>query len=581
MSPRPAFSVSQAPRRSGAAPAPAKRCKRRLQQALVALAALAFGGAACAPPRNPPLMVADTNRDGLVRFDDDQAARDRWTAERGAILMFNNDSDRNTDRPDHEDEVVNGRADLDDLALIRIRRVPNLGEDSRLFVSISPAARAHVHLFCKVGGEFAWVRDIRKHELPASLLKGEDLELRIEATSYPTPAWDGTVTVTASLETAGRVSRDSVRLRVAPFIMLPASQRALRLYVREFPGRNEAFIAGLKEITRRAGVELQVVPAGTYEEWNIWLQDVMEVGYSQVPRRRFHVALKANRGKSLDEMPRQKILGPNHGWFRVGSFVAATGAGRGGDSWLDWYGNLEVTPPLPGKPFGRIFYGCNRSSGRSLNPQILEFLEAQRLQSPLIRIQTGWLLIKHVDEIFNFVPARKGRGFKVLVPDVRATYRLLEQWARDGNGALPVLRGIRKNETVSSILGDRGLREYNRRLQETEIEASIGTMKQAIGIGEADIVRVPALYEGVEGNAAALLPNLVNSVFLNGYQLMADPRGPVYRGKDLMQEHVKGLLAKEKIDVFFLDDLPYHLWGGSVHCATNVTREPFPFPWWR
>jgi len=49
-------------------------------------------------------------------------------------------------------------------------------------------------------------------------------------------------------------------------------------------------------------------------------------------------------------------------------------------------------------------------------PQIVSLLEAQGIQSPLIKIHTGWLLIKHVDEIFNFIPV-PGVAASSLVPD--------------------------------------------------------------------------------------------------------------------------------------------------------------------
>lgn len=534
-------------------------------------------------PVDQVLIVADTNRDGKVSFDDDMEGRNQWSESRGAIFMFNNDSDQNTGNPDHADKVIDGTEDLKDLAVLLIKQTPNLDKNSKLYMTISTPARPYVQLFYKSGNDYLFIREKEKQELPVQLLQNQDLELRIEANSYPCPGWDGEVTVTARLKTGGKVSTDSVRLRVAPFIMLSALQEAQRLYVREFPGKNEAFIKGLTYVTKLLAVELRTIPAGTYDAWNIWLQDVMEIGYSQTPAQCNHVVLKANRGKSLDEMPRQKILGPDHGWFKIGEFIPATGKGRGGDSWLDWYGNLEVTPPLPGKPFGRIFHGYNRTTGKSLNPQIVKTLEAQGVQTPLIKIHTGWLLIKHVDEIFNFIPAGAGeaKGFKVLVPDVGVTYRLLEQWDKQGKGALPFLEKILQNETISTILNNRELREYNLGLQEKEIEESIGMMKQAIGITETEIIRIPALFEKAGGFAGALMPNMVNSVYMNGSQLMSDPRGPVEQGKDLLQEYVKGLLKKEKIEVYFLDDLPYHMWGGNVHCATNVTREIYSTPWWQ
>jgi protein-arginine deiminase len=367
--------------------------------------------------------------------------------------------------------------------------------------------------------------------------------------------------------------------------MLSAVQKAKRIYVREYPEKNEAFISGLKRIVPQLGVELRIIPGGTYDPHNIWLQDVMEVGYSVRPNdpqsKGHHVVLRANRGKTLDDMPQQKILGPDHGWFRVGEFKPETGKGWGGDSWLDWYGNLEVTPPLPGKPFGRIFYGYNKYSGKSLNPQIVETLEAQGVQTPLIKIHTGWLLIKHVDEIFNFIRVKSAaKGFKVMVPDARLAYKLLEKWHEQGKGSLPVLKDIKKGETIASLLSKQELKDYNLKLQQSEVEVSIGMMKNAIGLDENDIIRIPVIFEKAYGFAGCLIPNMVNSIHMNGHQVIADPRGPIENGKDLLQEYVRQLLKKKGITAHFVDDLPYHVWGGNAHCATNVTYEPYAAPWW-
>jgi protein-arginine deiminase len=402
-------------------------------------------------------------------------------------------------------------------------------------------------------------------------LQDGDVELRLEANSYAFPGWDGKVEVTAVLEAHGERQSNSVQLRVAPFILSSAVQPARRIYVRDLPGKNEGLIRSLKALTSELGVELKILGPSAYPEWEMWLQDIMEVGYSKPPQHGHPVVLKANRGRPLDDMPEKEMLGPDHGWFKFGDYRPEFARGRGGDGWLDWYGNLEVTPPLPGKPFGRVLYGYNKSSGNSLNPQIVGMLEAQGAQTPLIKIHTGWLMIKHVDEIFNFIPAQGGKAFKVLVPDVRVTYRLLDQWSSEGKGSLPIFKDLRKNETLQAFVKDNKLRDFNFNLQKEDIESSIASLKTAIDLDENDVIRIPALFEPVEGYAPALMPNLVNSVYMNGHMLMADPRGPLDAGKDLIQEYVKGLLDREGVEVHFVDDLAYHNRGGNVHCATNVT----------
>jgi protein-arginine deiminase len=127
---------------------------------------------------------------------------------------------------------------------------------------------------------------------------------------------------------------------------------------------------------------------------------------------------------------------------------------------LDWYGNLEVTPPLPGYPFGRIYYGCNPEGPKeaSLNPEIVGMLEAQGVQAPAVRLDTGFLLIKHADEIISFLPSSDPEHpYKVLVVDTEAMIALLEKWMSDGYGELTLLDLYSEKVTVSSLLKNKVL----------------------------------------------------------------------------------------------------------------------------
>ena len=77
-----------------------------------------------------------------------------------------------------------------------------------------------------------------------------------------------------------------------------------------------------------------------------------------------------------------------------------------------------------------------------------------------------------------------------------------------------------------------------------------------------------------------MVPNMVNSVVLNGHMFITDPHGPEVEGGDLIQEYVRNLLAELPLEVHFLDDRAYHSSGGNTHCATNVRREGIREPWW-
>lgn len=115
---------------------------------------------------------------------------------------------------------------------------------------------------------------------------------------------------------------------------------------------------------------------------------------------------------------------------------------------------------------------------------------------------------------------------------------------------------------------------------ELRIEANIKTIKQETAVPGDHIIRIPALFEKKYEYAPSLMPNMVNAAYMNGHIFMADPKGPIFEGEDLIQKYVSQLLRKEDVIVHFIDDLPYHKWSGNVHCATNVTYQPHEIAWW-
>ncbi len=73
-------------------------------------------------------------------------------------------------------------------------------------------------------------------------------------------------------------------------------------------------------------------------------------------------------------------------------------------------GNIEVSPALPGAPFGKIAFGANRKDfTRAADPDLIAFLERQGVQ-PVVDVDTAWLDVAHVDEVMAFVPAPASRA---------------------------------------------------------------------------------------------------------------------------------------------------------------------------
>ena len=528
-------------------------------------------------------IVSDVNRDGKVEFETDDFGKKIWTSTRGAIFFNNNDSDQNSKEPDHADAFVNGDEDLKDLAILKIKRVSILPENTRISISVDDASLSRVNLFLKVGdNEYKLVNHAADGNINPSRLMEEDLELRIEANSYADGSWSGETEVSVSIRTPnGKSHIDSVKLKVAPFILLSNMNKGRTLYVREIPGRNEAFLRNLGELVPKAGAELDIVPGGEpYHPSNMWLQDTMEIGYSEMPGQKMNVVLIANRNRSLDRYAKDKLLGPDFGWIQVGKYREGFGGGKGRNRWLDWYGNLEVTPPLPGYPLGRIYYGYNPDGPKeaSLNPEIIGMFEAQGVQTPAVRLDTGWLLIKHADEIISFLPSGDPEHpYKLLVVDTEAMIALLEKWMSDGYGELTMLDLYPEKVTVSSLLRNKILMDFNKALQIERIEPNINLLKRELGLREEDFIRVPSFFNKY---GVSFVPNMVNSTVLNAHIFIVAPNGPVIDGKDQLEEEMRRLLSGLPLTPHFLDAQIYHRRGGEVHCATNVRREGFSTAWW-
>jgi len=93
-------------------------------------------------------------------------------------------------------------------------------------------------------------------------------------------------------------------------------------------------------------------------------------------------------------------------------------------------GNIEVTPPVRGYPFGRTYVGSNLKRADMV---LYDFLASQRLQAKrtgtstydLIEIDVDWLSVGHVDEIMTFVPTGVLGGFGTLLAHPERAYNLL------------------------------------------------------------------------------------------------------------------------------------------------------------
>ncbi len=480
----------------------------------------------------PVLIFGDSNRDGKVD-EADIEGRDQWSWEGpGAFFLPNLDDDDGDGVADCADLRINGPQDAQDLARLKVRLAPEM---------VGHQVRVHSN----VPGVRLYERDGEGWSLVEGTLKNAaaEMELGVEGMAFADKNWNGRVEIGVEVSDAeGRsLGEDRMQMRVTPLLLLPNSARTRELYVSQghpnYP--NARFREQLAEACQDADVKLVTHNTASWKE--MWMQDTMEVGYTQLPGGQpQHLVLGGLR--QADSFGPQ-LLGPDRGFLQVGEY---RGIDDGIDDWADWMGNLECTPPLPGYPQGRIFYGKNTDTGTTLHPELVSFLEAQEVQKPFW-VDTGFLTIKHVDEIASFLPGPDGRT-RMLFADTRSAAELAPQSDGPSNAA--------NQERLDKVLHGGSYPSG---------ESNPGLLAQ-LGLSEDQVVKLPVSYDGGHN----IWSNPVNSVYLNGIALTGDRHVPAAVAREIEARLLKAGAA----EVRFVDDERYQDNYGNVHCATNTLKEP-------
>lgn len=487
-------------------------------------------------PRPAPqvLIFGDSNRDGKVD-EADIAQRDSWSWQGpGAFFLANVDDDNRDGVPDCVDLSINGSRDEADLAPLRVRLDPAIIQ-----------AGHQVQVTANVAGVRLYERSPEGWSLVEGPLKNlaPEMDLAVEGSAFANKDWNGRARLEVQVQgpQGETLARDQAQMRVAPLILLPNTAPTRELYVSSgHPNyENTQFRQQLAEASQQAGVHLVTHQTASWKE--MWMQDTMEVGYTQLPGRApQHVVLGGLR--QADSFG-PSLLGPERGFIQVGEF---RGIEDGVDDWADWLGNLETTPPLPDYPLGRIFYGKNTDTGTTLHPELVSFLEAQEVQAPFW-MDTGFLTIKHVDEIINFLPGTDGQP-RMLLADTRSASQLAPE--SDGPSNARVQQRLDKILHGGSYASG---------------DSTPGLLAQ-LGISPEQVVKLPVSYDGGHN----IWSNPVNSIYLNGLAVTGDHHVPPAVAEEIQSQ----LLAAGAQEVRFVDDNRYQDNYGNVHCATNTLKEP-------
>ncbi|KND89957.1 Protein-arginine deiminase type-1 [Tolypocladium ophioglossoides CBS 100239] len=591
-------------------------------------------------------ILADTNRDGRVDVtgDTDMADKQIWTDTRGALFLANigdtqqrcsvhiteSVSDHDLDKCHDASDNVQRNAKY----LAPLKSVPCSGLSSaatgRLFVSGLGAAD-RVRIFRKFHN--GWVYVASDYVFSARDLEA-GLDLGIDGRDVRRPGvWDGRVKVHLVIRDGAEIAMDAVALRVAPVLTHHHLQLASQVLVTGAGTRSPQakFVQDLQANVKKAGIEW---PVYQFPGDDIWTQDFFEPGYMSIPGPHGAIMLRVMIRSSQGGRPTGRMV---FSMLRSDTVGAVQFLGNDWGDTTDSMGNLETIPPHThnGKsyPAGRTIVG----SRNGLRPYMTNFLNAQEVQAT-VNVDTGFLLIGHVDEFLQFLPAKNARGWVMMVNDPMAGFEILQKTKAAGLGAIKALSRpsfpsdksqCLPSDTVDEVLrrGDRTVNFANAQAYSAlRIQANVDIIKRETGLEDADIIRVPTLFytesfecscngeddDGDEDNGGTLVvkdiveaagprsktrtprrrklqdalftafyPGSINGVVLSDTQVLApNPWGPVVNGKDIIAEAVAAAYRKVGYTVIFQEDwFSHHVDQGDVHCGTNTIRNPTT-PWW-
>ncbi|WP_147481361.1 protein-arginine deiminase family protein, partial [Actinomadura harenae] len=590
------------------------------------------------------LLRADTDRDGRLTPADDKG-RGSWTAARGAIMLPNLDDDRSrcsssakdgarlSDAAlagcnDASDDVVNGAADLADLARLEIPAIRGVSGSAKGTLLPDARSRDKVRVFVERKGRFvALGADGVLHA--DELRRGVRLAIEARDIVRDPAVWSGFTDLTLTVADRGATRTDRVRLRVAPVLfendLMPLKRAVVAnpkapetLEGLKAPSRSMVGSAEYRRDLRRAldadGLRSRFVesPSGG----DRWMGDMYKTAYASMPgpggaEHRIAVRLRSpavtpnfpSRDRPLRDASRPvftMLRGPGVAGVqqfdgtRVDTPDDNLYYGSAGST-----GNMGTIPPTPEYPTGRIVYG---GEGKfTPDPTFTRMLAAQGYQDP-ISVDTTWLGVGHIDEFMHFVPARTGRGWAMVVADPRLGMDILKDLAKSGGGGRRLVEGVaasktdHPNMTVSEALREPSLVDGTR-IAGQGVDKALLQLREKAGITEKDIVRVPALFtklalpDGYPRNdlTVTYLPDAANGVGTGtgarGYLAPAQ-HGPRKDGTDLFQQATERALGKVGVHVRWIEDWDYahHIGtaGGDIHCVTNVERDlRVTSPWWK
>ncbi|MDQ2100493.1 MAG: protein-arginine deiminase family protein [Tychonema bourrellyi B0820] len=517
-----------------------------------------------ATPSSNFFFAGDTNRDGEIN-QQDEVGKEKWSLSSGALVLFNDKSSA-PKIPVWQETKVSAPRRPAMLSQVHLKLSDNF-KNSQIFITADSLASPHISVFQKTADGWQAV-DISGTK---QLVFSTDIVLGIEAKQFADRNWNGLINLKATAINNGiEIASNTIQLGVTPWIMPSNSAPVTEVQVSDRGSANSEFISQLKQAVEPTGALVKVIQGD-----RAWMQDTQKNGYVQFTEklklRNLNVAVKSN-SNSTENNQAKSNSDRDLSVFKIGKPRNEESVNQ----WADGYGNLQVTPPIPAYPMGRVYYG--NPGNASFNPEVLDFVKAQRIQGQPVDIDTSWLLTRQVDEIINFIPSTTPGKYIMAIASPEAGVKLLEELAEKGYGDVTINRGLSNEITVSAALNNQALIQHNLNLQKQKLNPIIEKLKREFSLTDDQIIQVPAMF-GYSGYA--WWPNMVNSVPVNGSLLVSNPRGALIDGKDYTQKKLRQLLLPFGVNISFLDDRYYQELRGNVQSATNTVRKGEERPFWQ
>ncbi|MEO6860207.1 MAG: protein-arginine deiminase family protein [Microcoleus sp.] len=319
-------------------------------------------------------FAGDTNRDGEIN-QLDEAGKEQWSLSSGALIVFNDPKNERTKIPTWKQTKVSISRRAAMLSQVNLSLSENF-KTSQLFITADSIANPHINVFQKIGDGWQAV-DISGTK---PLVFSTNIVLGVEAKQFADRNWNGKVNLKATAENNGQqIATSTIQMGVSPWIIPANTAPVTEVQVSDRGSANSEFISQLKQAVEPTGAQLKIIQGD-----NAWMQNIQKNGYIQLPAksdlRQLNVALKNN--DEPDENPPDKSTQErNLRVIKIGNSRDDNPVSK----WSNGYGNLQVTPPIPGYPMGRVYYG--NSGNASFNPEVLILFKLREFKG------LRWILI--------------------------------------------------------------------------------------------------------------------------------------------------------------------------------------------